>query len=406
VVSFLQYRLSLKLVFSTCKEEEFLSIIYFDHAATSYPKPQEVIEAVGRAVNLGNPGRGGHFLSKEASRVVTDARNEIASFFGCESGESVIFTKSATEAVNLVLKGFPLQKGDHIIASGFEHNAIYRTLHFLEKTIGIIVTYLQGSEAFHKEHIISNITENTKLLVCTHGSNVDGTLLPADIWGDVSKEYKLKLLVDAAQTAGVHSIHMKDENIDYLAVPGHKGLLGPQGIGMLLINNKETVLSPLIYGGTGTFSEDPDQPEELPYRLESGTLNVSGIAGVHAGVKEVLHRGLKNIQKHEEEMLFEFLQQIESIPEVSITTPASFPDRLPVVSLRVEGLDVHEIAVILDEHYNIAVRAGLHCAPLAHNRTGTNNEGALRISFGYTNTKDEVNTLIRALREIIDGLLG
>lgn len=243
-------------------------------------------------------------------------------------------------------------------------------------------------------------------MVCTHGSNVDGTLLPADIWGGVSKEYDLKLLVDAAQTAGVHPIHMSDENIDYLAVPGHKGLLGPQGIGMLLINNKETLLSPLIYGGTGSFSEDPEQPEELPYRLESGTLNVSGIAGVHAGVKEVLYRGLKNIQKHEEEMLFEFLKQIESIPEVSITRPSSFPDRLPVVSLRVEGLDVHEIAVILDEHYNIAVRAGLHCAPLAHSRTGTNNEGALRISFGYTNTKNEVNTLIRALREIINGLLG
>lgn len=138
-----------------------MSTIYFDHAATSYPKPQKVIEAAGQAVNLGNPGRGGHFLSKEASRVVTDARYEIASFFGCESAESVIFTKSATEAVNLVLKGFPWQKGDHVIASGFEHNAVYRTLHFLEKTIGISVTYLQGSEAFHKENIISNITENT-----------------------------------------------------------------------------------------------------------------------------------------------------------------------------------------------------------------------------------------------------
>lgn len=383
-----------------------MSIFYFDHAATSYPKPKEVIEAVGQAVNLGNPGRGGHFLSKEASRVVTDARYEIASFFGCESAESVIFTKSATEAVNLVLKGYPWQKGDHIIASGFEHNAVYRTLYFLEKTIGISVTYLQGSEALQKQKITSNITENTKLLVCTHGSNVDGTLLPADVWGAISREYKLKLLVDAAQTAGVRPIHMTDNNIDYLAVPGHKGLLGPQGIGMLLINNKETLLSPLIYGGTGTFSEHPEQPEELPYRLESGTLNVSGIAGVHAGVKKVLHRGLMDIQKHEEEMLFDFLQQIESIPEVCITKPASFPDQLPVVSLRVKGLDVHEIAVILDEHYNIAVRAGLHCAPLAHSRTGTNNEGALRISFGFTNTKDEVNTLIRALREIINGLLG
>ncbi|RZT20974.1 aminotransferase class V-fold PLP-dependent enzyme [Fictibacillus sp. BK138] len=383
-----------------------MSIIYFDHAATSYPKPKGVIEAVGQAVNLGNPGRGGHFLSKEASRVVTDARDEIASFFGCESAKSVIFTKSATEAVNLVLKGYPWQTGDHIIASGFEHNAVYRTLHFLEKTLGISVTYLQGDEALHKENIISNIKENTRLLVCTHGSNVDGTLLPADIWGGVSKEYKLKLLVDAAQTAGVHPIHMEDDHIDYLAVPGHKGLLGPQGIGMLLINNKETLLSPLIYGGTGTFSELPDQPEELPYRLESGTLNVSGIAGVHAGVKEVIDRGLKNIQKHEEEILFDFLKQIESIPEVSITKPASFPDRLPVISLRVKGLDVHEIAVILDEHYNIAVRAGLHCAPLAHSRTGRNNEGALRISFGYTTTKDEVNTLIRALKEIINGLLG
>jgi cysteine desulfurase / selenocysteine lyase len=382
-----------------------LSIIYFDHAATSFPKPPGVLKAMLEAGNLGNPGRGGHFLSRQSSRHVNEARTGIASFFGNPSSDSVIFTKGATEAINLVLKGYPWENGDHIIASGYEHNAAYRALYHLMETRGVTVTYLTSEEAINKESLEKHMTSRTKMLVCTHGSNVDGTLLPLSLWGSIAKEHDIQLLVDAAQTAGVLPIHMERDHIHYLAVPGHKGLLGPQGIGALLIRDGEP-LSPLIHGGTGTFSEEPQQPNELPYRLESGTLNVSGIAGLHAGIQEVAKRGLENIYSHEQSLLAYFLKSIEEIPNIIIVDSSVAEERLATVSLTVDGIDVHEMAVILDEHYGIAVRSGLHCAPLAHQKNGLNKVGTLRISFGFANKKEEIDILIRALKEIIEGLLG
>ncbi|HEX7064404.1 MAG TPA: aminotransferase class V-fold PLP-dependent enzyme [Bacillales bacterium] len=378
-------------------------MIYFDNAASSFPKPDSVVQAVNRALTEygANPGRGGHRLAKEAATVIRETRTALADFFGLDASENVWFYPNATTALNQALKGFPFEEGDHVIATSYEHNSVRRPLEYLKKTKGIQVTYVNPD----KENCKDAIKRNTKLIAATHGSNLTGMIVPIEELGSLTKEFGVPFLVDASQTAGVLPIDMKETGIDMLAFPGHKGLLGPQGTGALLVR-PSIELEPHMHGGTGAYSELLDQPEQLPERYESGTLNTPGIAGMLAGLKEIKKMGLERILKHESELASYCLQGLKAIDGVRIYGPDPEVKRLGVVAFRIEEVDVQETAIILDQHYDIAVRAGLHCTPLAHESIGTADGGAVRVSFGPYNTSEEIDRFLQAVQEIKYGLGG
>lgn len=379
-------------------------MIYFDQAATSFPKPESVIRAVTEAlVEYGaNPGRSGHRLARTAASVVNETRVILADFFGLNNPENVLFFSNATSALNQALLGFHLQAGDHVITTCFEHNSVRRPLEFLSKTKRIEVSYIHPLERDWK----SFIKENTKLMVAAHGSNVTGLIIPIEEMAKAAKERNIPFVVDASQTAGVLPIDMEEIGIDMLAIPGHKGLLGPQGTGALLI--KEGVsLTPLTHGGTGAFSENPVQPDVHPYKYESGTLNTPGTAGLQAGVKEVKKLGLPAIFQHEQSLANHCIRELSEIDGIQIHGQLPREKRrLGVVSFRIHDVDVQEAATVLDQHYDIAVRAGFHCSPLAHQTIGTEDEGSIRVSFGPYNTRQEVDKFINAIKEVQIGLSG
>lgn len=374
-------------------------MIYFDHAASSFPKPKEVVEAVSNALLhfSANPGRGNHQLAEQAAGVIQQARKEIAAFFGLSDSNRVIFFHNATGALNQAILGFPFQRGDHVITTTVEHNSVRRPLEACAREKGIYITYIRIENGrFDETKWAKALTENTKLIAVTHASNVTGEIAPlADISAFANK-HRIPLLVDASQTAGVLPIHMEKMGIDLLAFPGHKSLLGPQGTGALLIGKNINNLKPIMYGGTGAFSESETQPEQLPYRLESGTLNTPGIAGLLAGLKVVKERGLDAIVNHERELAKDCIKRLKEIERVHVYGTGD----LGVFSFAIDNADSHEIAMILDQHYQIAVRAGLHCAPLIHKQLDTLHTGLVRVSFGYTNTKEEVDAFVTAIQEI------
>lgn len=385
-------------------------MIYFDQAASSFPKPKTVGKAVLEAIEEygANPGRGGHTLSRRASTVIKETRNQLANFFGCSDSNKVLFFNNATGALNQAIKGFPLIEGDHIISSSFEHNSVRRPLEELRRNRGIDITFIEGElnkNIFSLEEFEEAISPRTKLVTITHGSNVTGAVLPIEEIIKIAKKYELKVLVDASQTAGILPIHMKNMNIDMLAFPGHKGLLGPQGTGLLLVEG-EVDLIPIFHGGTGSFSESPYQPEKWPEKFESGTLNTPGIAGLKAGLEEVIHIGLQEIVSRETILINYFLDQLEAIDEIRVYRSPNANQQLGVASFTLADIDSHEIAMILDEYYGIAVRAGVHCSPLIHEKLGTIKTGAIRVSFGPYNTKKEVDQFISAIKEIKKGFLG
>ncbi len=384
-------------------------MIYFDHAASSFPKPEPVVKAVEEALlhYAANPGRGSHQLAARASEKIYKARAAIASFFGLPDPKRVLFFQNATGALNQALKGFPFQQGDHVLSTSFEHNSVRRPLEFLKKQSGIDVTFLQISTegVFEQDKWEQALRPDTKLITVTHASNLTGTVLPLDEISEFARSHGVKLLVDASQTAGILPLHMEKMGIDMLAFPGHKGLLGPQGTGALLVK-KGIDLQPLFHGGTGSFSESIDQPEQWPERFESGTLNTPGILGLAAGIDVIKERGLELIANHEQQLAELFIDKIKGIPGVAVygkTTPGG---RLGVIAFSIEGADCHEVAMILDMHYEMAVRAGLHCTPLAHEALGTIASGTVRVSFGYTNTEKEVEQLVSAITEIAAGYNG
>ncbi len=374
-------------------------MIYFDHAASSFPKPKEVVEAVSDALlhYSANPGRGNHRLSEQAASVIQQARKEIAQFFGLSDSNRVIFFQNATGALNQAILGFPFQRGDHVISTTIEHNSVRRPLEACAREKGIRITYIPLKNGmFDEAEWEKALTEKTKLIAVNHASNVTGEIAPLAEIGSFANKHRIPLLVDASQTAGVLPIDMENMGIDLLAFPGHKSLLGPQGTGALLIGKNINHLKPIMYGGTGAFSESEIQPEELPYRLESGTLNTPGIAGLLAGLKVVKKRGLDAILTHERELAKECIKRLKEIERVHVYGKGD----LGVFAFAIENADSHEIGMILDQHYHIAVRAGLHCAPLIHNQLGTLNTGLVRVSFGYTNTKEEVDAFVSAIQEI------
>ncbi|WP_102348072.1 aminotransferase class V-fold PLP-dependent enzyme [Bacillus sp. Marseille-P3661] len=385
-------------------------MIYFDQAASSFPKPKEVTNAVIEVLTEygANPGRGGHQLASKAAAKIYETRVELATLFGLKDPRRVVFTQNATGALNQAIFGLSLKAGDHVITTSYEHNSVRRPLEALKKKIGIEITYIQPdvNGDFNSIKLENAIQANTKLLVVTHGSNLTGIIMPIEKLADIAKRNNIIFMVDASQTAGILPIYMDEIGIDLLAFAGHKGLMGPQGTGALLIN-KNIELTPMLTGGTGHSSEMVEQPDELPDRLESGTLNTPGIAGLLEGVRFVKNKGLDKIFEHEKELTNACIKGLQSIDKVHVFGPDLYEKRLAVVPFIIEGIDSQEVAMILDQHYQIAVRAGLHCSPLAHESIGTIAiGGTLRASFGVYNTLDEVEKLITAVEEIKQGYFG
>lgn len=376
-------------------------MIYFDNAATTYPKPESVYTAVDGCLRgfCANPGRGGHKLSLQSGRVILEARELLAELFNCDSPERIILTHNATESLNLALKGF-LKKGSHVITTSMEHNSVLRPLKALEQ-YGIETTIVQCNKdgEIDIRDIEREIRKETVLISATHASNVVGTILPIDKIGSLAKEYGLDFLVDASQTAGVYEIDVNRSNISMLAFTGHKSLMGPQGTGGLYIR-KGLELSPLKEGGTGSKSESLYQPDILPDRYESGTHNTPGIAGLNAGIRYIKSKGMENIRKHEQQLTRRFIEGIESLKDVKIYGSKDINKQTAVVSINIGEAGSSEISYILDQTFDIATRPGLHCAPMAHKTIGTLEQGTVRFSFGYFNTMEQIDTAVAAIEQI------
>ncbi|WP_227936904.1 aminotransferase class V-fold PLP-dependent enzyme [Alkalihalobacillus deserti] len=378
-------------------------MIYFDHAASSYPKPKTVADAMYEAVSQysANPGRGGHQLAERARLVIDEARKKVTYLFGAPNSKHVWFYQNATMALNQALIGFPFQVGDHVVATKFEHNSIIRPLEKLAQEKQISISYIEPNEdglitvaAFE-----AAITSKTKLFAVSHASNVTGALVPIREVSKLARSKEIVVLLDASQTAGTMMINIDNDGIDLLAFAGHKSLLGPQGTGVL-ISKEDFGLIPLVVGGTGSYSELPHQPLKWPDRYEAGTLNTPGIAGLAAGIDEINRLGIENILQHEQNLMEQFLKGAMQISGLSVFGPNDVTKRVAVIPFSLDGLESHELAMILDEHYQIAVRAGLHCAPKTHETLHTSESGLVRISFGPYNTIEEVDKLVEALKEI------
>jgi len=376
-------------------------LIYFDSAATSWPKPVEVWEAMERCIKFvgANPGRSGHRMAVEAGRLVDEARELLASLFNIGNPDRIVFTLNATEALNLTLKGL-LEPDDHVITSSMEHNSVTRPLYVLQGR-GVEVTKVPGAGdgSIRVQDVEAAIKPNTRAIVITHASNVTGTLMPVAEIGQLAKKRGLRFVVDAAQTAGVFEIDVAFMGIHLLAFPGHKGLYGPTGTGGLYIA-EGLDLTPLKEGGTGSKSELPGQPDLMPERYESGTLNSVGIAGLAAGLKFIRREGRERIRRHEMELTGRFLEGVKGVKGIRVYGPVELYARAPVVSFSLDGKGSGQVGTMLDQQYQIACRAGLHCAPDAHRTLGTLGQKLVRFSFSYFNNEREVDYAIRALAEI------
>lgn len=376
-------------------------MIYLDNAATSYPKPDVVYDAILASMKDygANPGRSGHKLALEAGRGIFRARDLVAKLFGIDNSMQIIFTSNATESLNLAIKG-SLKEGDHVITSSMEHNSVLRPIKALEaKGVENTIVMCKKDGSLDPDDVRRAIKENTRLIVLTHGSNVTGTLMPIEEVGKIAKEAGALFLVDGAQTAGIYDINVREMNIDLLAVPGHKGLMGPQGTGILYIREGLDIVQ-FKEGGTGSKSEDLFQPMMLPDRYESGTPNTPGIIGLGAGIQFILDEGLEKIRNHEKELTRYFIEGLKKIDLVRIYGPQDAEKQAAVVSINIGNEDSSEIAFILDNVFNIAIRSGLHCASMAHKTLGTLEQGTVRFSMGYFNRKEDIDQALEAIRNI------
>ena len=371
-------------------------MIYFDNAATSGIKPKPVIEAVQNCLNRlsANPGRSGHNLSLEADKLIYNCRAKIADFFGADGPENVIFMPNCTTALNTVIKGVTAYN-DHVVCSSLEHNSVARPIETLRKRGLIdydIAEVIFGDNDATVRSFKKAIRRDTKLVVCTHASNVTGTVLPIEEIGKECKKKNILFCVDAAQSAGVLPINMKEMNIDYLCLAPHKGLFAPMGTGILIA--RKPINNTIIEGGTGSKSMLTIQPTEIPEGFESGTVNLPGIAGISAGIDFVKAKGVENIYHHEMQLTKEIYERLIKIDLLQFyATPPTKNLTVPVISVNVRHKTSSEVADILNRN-NIAVRSGLHCAPMAHKRLGTLENGTVRIAPSIFNTKEDINRLI------------
>lgn len=375
-------------------------MIYFDNAATTFPKPQEVYDSIIDAMmNYGaNPGRSGHKSALKTSRGVFETRQLLSKLFNTGNPMNIIFTFNCTESLNIGIKGI-LKPGDHVITTSMEHNSVLRPIKYLEN-IGVESTIVNANSQglIDPINIEKAIKENTKLIVTTHISNLVGTIVPIEEIGAIAKKHGLLYMVDAAQSAGVYDIDVKRMNIDILAFPGHKGLLGPQGTGGLYIN-EDLDIEGLFQGGTGSESSSMIQPNVWPDRFESGTVNAPGLIGLGRGIKYILDNGMEKLRSHELELTNHFIDEIKKIDGIKLYGPLDNRQG-PLVTLNIRNLDSSELSYILDNEFEIAVRPGLHCAPLGHKTIGTLDQGTVRFSFGIFNTHEEIEIAVKALRNI------
>lgn len=376
-------------------------MIYMDNAATTWPKPPGVIRAVTNCMEKygANPGRSGHKMAVEAGQILLYTREMLCELFHLQDPFQIIFTSNATDSLNLAIQG-SVSSGDHAILTSMEHNAVVRPLKELEKQ-GLKLTIIPCAPdgSIEPDDISRAIQPATRLIVTTHASNVTGTILPIETIGKIARGHGIPYLVDAAQTAGVLPIDLSKLPVDMMAFPGHKGLLGPQGTGGLYIH-PDINLRAIRQGGTGSLSESVYQPDMLPDKFESGTLNTPGIAGLGAAVKHILKEGQSRILSHERRLGKLFLEALSHINGIKVYGPCDISKQTGIVSLNLKEKDSSEIANLLDERYDIAVRGGLHCAPLAHKTIATFHQGTVRFSYGAFNRLDEVKTCIKALEEI------
>ena len=404
-------------------------LIYLDNAATSFPKPPQVMEAMIHFMTKvgANPGRAGHTLAKKAEQIVQHARESIAQLFNIPDTQRIVFTMNVTESINTVLYGF-LNDGDHVVTTAMEHNAVIRPLKHLEGkgAIDLSIVRCDHQGLLDMDALKKAIKKKTALVVINHASNVCGTI--QDIRGVKNIIGDIPLLVDTAQTAGCYPIDIIKDGIDFLTFTGHKGLMGPQGTGGLYIREGLTI-RPLKRGGTGSVSESFEQPDFLPDAMESGTQNNVGIAGLGAGVDFILETGVETIRLHEQLLTSTLLNAFRHLPGVTVYGPLNAEKQTATISLTFdsilpdgadqtlggcgainlawidEGVHPKEVGSILNEEFDILVRVGLHCAPLAHKTLGTFPEGSVRLGMGYFNTLEEIEVIAGAIKKIAEGNL-
>jgi cysteine desulfurase family protein len=365
--------------------------VYLDNAATSYPKPDAVYEAILHAMrDIGaSPGRGGYRKSLEAARIIFNARETVADFFSISDSSRVIFTHNATGALNLALHG-TLNPGDHVVTTSMEHNSLLRPLYALQgKGVELTIVPAGPDGVIPVDDLRNAVQKNTRIIAVAHVSNACGVIQPIEQIADLCREVGAFFLLDAAQSAGYLPIDVETLSIDLLAVPGHKGLLGPGGTGFLYAAPRVSLRS-VLQGGTGGHSTATEQPLIMPDGFEAGTHNLPGIAGLQAGIEFIQQTGIANIHKHHQDLLGQAEQGLRKIPEVTIYGPLDHSDRCSVLSFTVAGVDAALLASELDHGFDIAVRAGLHCAPLAHRTLGTLPGGTVRLSPGWFTTSEEI----------------
>ncbi len=379
-------------------------MIYFDNAATSWPKPPGVAKAMVHFINEvgANPGRSGHRLAIASGRIIYNAREAVAELFNAPDPLRVTFGHNVTEALNLALRGY-LRTGDHVITSSMEHNSVMRPLRALERE-GVEVTLVECSvEGFlDPANVEAVVRPNTVMIALNHASNVVGTLLPVAEVGRICRQHDLLLLVDVAQTGGAYPVDVQADGIDLLGFTGHKALLGPMGTGGLIVGERVDVarMEPLKRGGTGSRSEQEEQPDFLPDVYESGTVNAVGLAGLGASVRWILERGVEAIRAHEVELAQRLINELREIPDVTVYGGLDAELQTATVSFNVASLAPSEVGLRLDEEYDIMCRVGLHCAPAAHKTLGTFPTGAVRFGLGAFNTAEEVDTALEAVRQL------
>ncbi|CUX16677.1 aminotransferase class V-fold PLP-dependent enzyme [Clostridium sp. C105KSO13] len=375
-------------------------MIYMDNAATTLHKPPQVAEAVIRALNsIGNAGRGATEASLGASRIIYDTREKLCRLFGGESPNRIVFTANSTESLNIAIKG-TLNPGDHVVTTVLEHNSVLRPLYECrERGVELTILGCDGKGNISCREIENAIRENTKAIVCTHGSNLTGNMIDIEEVGAIAEKHHVLFVVDASQTAGVYSIDAQKMKIDILCFTGHKSLRGPQGTGGMYVRTGVEV-RPLLSGGSGVDTYNAHHPKEMPTALEAGTLNGHGIAGLNAALSYLEEVGIDTVREKELSLMHKFYNGISGIQGVKIYGDFKTEQRCPIVSFNIGDYDSSEVSDELFSVYGIATRPGAHCAPLMHKALGTVEQGAVRFSFSYYNTEEEVQTAVEAVRKL------
>lgn len=384
------------------------NMIYLDNSATTFPKPESVILSITDFMRntCANPGRSGHKMAQETNREILMARMDMAKLFGVKNPMQIAFTKNASEALNIAIQGY-LKEGDHVITSCMEHNSVLRPLHYLEEKGSIRLTIVSSDdEGFvHAQDIKKAMTRETSLVAITHASNLTGSINDIEAISEMIKienqdrENKMALLVDAAQTAGLIDIDVDAMGIDMLAGAGHKSLYGPTGTGFLYVS-EDIKLKPVYRGGTGSISESLEQPDFMPDMLETGTLNAAGIVGLKAGMSYIRENDMSKLRERQQKFISKLIRELSGVDGVTIYGSKDATKRASTIAINIGERDSQEITYLLSEDYDIATRGGKHCAPLAHTRMGTLEQGMVRISISSFTTESEIDSVIQAIREL------